>query len=87
MRVTIEGDLQTNNGRSSSGKEFTERFQNAYLHVAGSKYPKSCKVMLWDNARPYAPGDYDTTQDLEINEFGKLRVKTDLVLAPATSKA
>lgn len=88
MKVTIASGVKTNQGRSDSGKEFNERYQDAYLHEAGKQYPTSCKVMLYDNARPFAEGDYDTKQDVEINQYGKLRVKTELVLAPvAASKA
>ncbi len=86
-RVTVDGEVKTASGTSKNGKPYTERFQDAYLHVAGAKFPKSCKVMLYDNARPYAAGEYETEQDIEINEYGKLVVMRELVLHPAAQLA
>lgn len=85
-KVTIDSEAQTESGTSKNGKPFTERYQSAYLHEAGKKFPTSCKLPLWDNARPYAQGDYSTEQALEISEFGRLQVKRDLVLSPALAK-
>ena len=83
MRVTIEAGVKTESGTSSKGKAFTSRSQSAYLHEAGKKFPTSCTIPLYDGAREYPAGEFDTTQDLEINEFGRLQVKRELLLTPA----
>lgn len=86
MRVTIEAGVKTESGTSRTGKAFTSRSQSAYLHEAGKKFPTSCKIELYDGAREYAAGEFDTSQDLEISEFGRLQVKRDLVLQPVAVK-
>jgi hypothetical protein len=87
MRVTIASDRKTETGVSKNGKPFTENFQDAYLHEPGKKYPTSCRVALYDNARPYQQGEYETSQDVEINDFGRLVVRRDLVLTQAAPLA
>lgn len=86
MRVTIEAGVKTDSGVSSKGKQYTSRSQSAYLHEAGKKFPTSCKIELYDGAREYAAGDFESSQDLEISEFGRLQVKRDLVLSAVAGK-
>lgn len=83
MKVTIASDVKSKPFEKGDG---TERYQDAYLHEAGKPFPTSCKVRLYDNARPYAQGEYETKQDVEVNSFGVLRVKTELALVPLPSK-
>ena len=82
-RVIIEPGVKTESGTSSKGKPFTSRSQSAYLQEPGKKFPTSCKIELYDGAREYPAGDFDSTQDLEISEFGRLQVKRELMLTPA----
>ncbi len=87
-KITVEGDVKSESGTSKNGKAFTERYQEGYLHVLGAKFPKSCRIPLYDNARPYPAGDFETDQDVEINDYGRLVVKRELVLhhvAPAAA--
>ena len=84
-RVIIEPGVKTESGTSSKGKPFTSRSQSAYLQEAGKKYPTSCKIELYDGAREYPAGNFDSSQDLEISEFGRLQVKRELMLSPAPS--
>lgn len=86
-RVTIASGEKQESGTSKNGKAFTERYQEAYLHEVGKPYPTSCRLPLWDNARPYPTGEFQTAQELEISEFGRLQVKRDLVLSPFTPAA
>jgi hypothetical protein len=81
-KVTIDGPEQVERGTSKNGKAFEERFQQAYLHEPGKKFPTSCKLPLWDGARPYAPGDYETDQQLEVSEFNRLHVVREIALTP-----
>lgn len=81
-RVTVASEMKQESGRSASGKDYTEKWQEGYLHEAGKPYPTSCKIPLYDNARPFPLGEFQTEQALEINQFNRLRVKTDLLLSP-----
>ena len=85
-KVTIEDEVKTDNGVSKDGKPWTERYQEAFLHNGG-RFPKSCKVTLYDNARPYRGGDYETEQELEISDYGRLQVKRELALTPLPAPA
>jgi hypothetical protein len=84
-RVTIDSDLKVEHGTSKNGKPYTERYQEAYLHVAGAKYPKACKLSLYENGRPFPVGDYETEQEVYINDYNKLRVKSEIALAPVAA--
>lgn len=87
-RVTISSDKLTDRGRNEkTGKDWEQSYQEAYFHEAGKPYPTSCKLPLYDNARPFPKGEYQTEQALEINEYGKLRVKSDLQLSAFTAPA
>jgi hypothetical protein len=82
-RITIEGNEQIDRGKTSDGQPFEERFQQAYLHEEGKRFPTSCRVRLFDNARAFQPGDYDTEQSVQISKYGRLEVVRDLELTPA----
>lgn len=82
-RISIEGDALSERGVSKNGKAYEERWQQAYMHEKGKRFPTSCKLPLWDGARPYAPGEYETDQQLEISEFNRLQVSRELKLSPA----
>jgi len=87
MRVTIASNEKTEPYTDSNGRPASARYQDAYLHEPGKPYPTSCKLPLYEAARAYAPGEYETGQDLEINNFGKLRVRSEIALRPVAAAA
>lgn len=88
QRVTVASDKKIDTGRNAqTGKEWKQEYQDGYLHEAGKPYPTSCRIPLYDGARPFPLGEMQTDQRLEIDQYGKLRVQSDLALSPVAAKA
>lgn len=85
QRVTIASGKKSESGKKADGTSWTQEFQEAYLHEDGKKYPTSCRVMLYDGARPFSEGEMQTDQRLKIDQYGKLRVESDLQLSPVAA--
>ena len=70
-----------------TGKPYTIREQEAYLHVPGGAYPERCVLNLEEGQEPYAPGIYETANELYVGDFGRLAVSRRMALAPVRKVA
>lgn len=82
QRVTVASGKKSESGKKQDGSNWTQEYQEAYLHEEGKRFPTSCRIVLYDGARPFAEGDMQTDQRLKIDQYGKLRVESDLALSP-----
>lgn len=88
QRIEITSDqVHTKTGTSAkSGKPYTIREQEGYLHGLGA-YPVACRVMLGDDQKPYAPGLYEVGAPLSVGRFQSLQVNRALGLVPVKKAA
>lgn len=89
MKVEVKSsDVNVKAGTSKrTGKAYSIREQVAYLHVSGEAYPVRCVLALEDLAEPFAPGLYETRDELRVGAFGRLEVSRGLQLVPAKRAA
>lgn len=84
MKIEIKSaEVREKAGTSKrTGRPYSIREQSAYLHVAGEAYPVRCVLQVEDGAEPYAPGVYETADELRVGDFGRLAVSRGLRLVP-----
>jgi len=89
MKIEVKSsEVNVKSGTSKkSGKPYTIREQPAYLHVAGEAYPQRCVLQLEDDQQPYAPGMYETADELYVGDFGRLAVSRRMTLHPVRKAA
>lgn len=89
MQIEIKsGEVTTKAGTSKrTGKAYSIREQVGYLHMDGEAYPVRCVLALEDDQPPYAPGVYQTADELMVGDFGRLSVSRRLRLVPARKAA
>lgn len=89
MKIEVKSaDVNVKSGTSKkSGKPYSIREQVAYLHVQGEAYPQRCVLQLEDDQQPYAPGVYDTANELYVGDFGRLSVSRRMTLQPVRKAA
>ena len=86
-RITIESaEIKHRSGLRDDGTRWSAREQEAFLHVAGSKYPRNCLIRMEENDKPLSPGDYETDAHLIIGQFNRLQVSYDLCLEKVAAK-
>jgi len=89
MKIEIKsGEVKVKSGNAKrTGIPYTIREQEAYLHVPGAAYPERCVLNLEDGQEPYAPGIFETANELYVGDFGRLAVSRRMVLTPARKAA
>lgn len=82
MKIEVKSsEVNVKSGTSKkSGKPYSIREQVAYLHVQGEAYPQRCVLQLEDEQQPYAPGVYETANELYVGDFGRLAVSRRMTL-------
>lgn len=80
-KITIASGEKFEKYKDADGRNAEARFQDAYIHEQGKPYPTSCKLPLYGDSRPFPEGEYETEQAVEVNQFNKLRVKSELELS------
>ena len=84
MKIEVKSsEVKVKSGNAKrTGKPYTIREQEAYLHVSGAAYPERCVLNLEDDQEPYTPGIYETANELYVGDFGRLAVSRRMVLTP-----
>lgn len=87
MKIEIKSnELNVKSGTSKrTGKAYSITEQVGYLHVEGEAYPVRCVLQIEDGAQAYAPGLYETANELAVGDFGRLSVSRRLSLVPVRS--
>jgi len=82
MKIEVKSsEVKVKSGNAKrTGKPYTIREQEAYLHVPGAAYPERCVLNLEDDQEPYAPGIYETSNELYVGDFGRLSVSRRMTL-------
>ena len=88
MKIEIKSnDVGVKSGTSKrTGKPYSIREQVGYLHQDGEAYPVRCVLNLEDGQEPYAPGVYETANELYVGDFGRLAVSRSMRLVPASAR-
>jgi len=89
MKIEIKsGEVKVKSGNAKrTGKPYTIREQEAYLHVPGAAYPERCVLNLEDGQEAYPPGMFETSNELYVGDFGRLAVSRRMVLSPVRKAA
>jgi len=89
MKIEVKNsEVKVKSGNAKrTGRPYTIREQEAYLHVPGAAYPERCVLNLEDDQEPYAPGIYETSNELYVGDFGRLSVSRGMTLAPVRKAA
>lgn len=61
MKLVIEihsNFVQERSGKSSNGREYKLREQEAWVQIGDAPYPQKTKIMLDEGQVPYMPGKY-----------------------------
>lgn len=90
MKIEVKSaDVSVKAGTSKkTGKPYSIREQGAYLFVKDEPYPHRCVLQLDDAQEPYAPGIYDTADEMRVGSFGRLEVSRGMrLVASAARKA
>lgn len=88
QRIEIVSEqVHVKSGTAKSGKPYTIREQEAFLHTPGRRYPETCRVVLESEQAPYAPGVYEVTAPLGVGRFDALQVNRSLGLVAVKAKA
>lgn len=82
MKIEVKSsEVNVKSGTSKkSGKPYSIREQVGYLHVQGEAYPQRCVLQLEDEQQPYAPGVYETANELYVGDFGRLAISRRMTL-------
>jgi len=82
MKIEVKSsEVKVKSGNAKrTGRPYTIREQEAYLHVPGAAYPERCVLNLEDDQEPYAPGIYETSNELYVGDFGRLAVSRRMTL-------
>lgn len=89
MKIEVKSnEVNVKSGNAKrTGMPYTIREQEAYLHVPGAAYPERCVLNLEDGAEPYAPGMYESANELYVGDFGRLAVSRRMALTPIRKAA
>ena len=70
MKIEVKtSEVRVKSGNAKrTGKPYTIREQEAYLHVPGAAYPERCVLNLEGDQEPYAPGIYETSNELSVSQ-------------------
>jgi hypothetical protein len=88
MKIEIKSaDVNVKSGVSKkNGKPYTIREQVGYLHQEGEAYPVRCVLALEDQQESYAPGVYETANELYVGDFGRLAVSRSMRLVSVSAR-
>lgn len=88
MRIEIKSsEVNVKAGTSKrTGKPYSITEQVGYLHVSGEAYPVRCVLQIEEGQQAYAPGLYDTQDELFVGDFGRLGVSRQMKLVPIAAR-
>ena len=88
MKIEVKSaDIGVKSGTSRrTGKPYTIREQTAWLHLASEPYPQRCVLQVEEGQEPYAPGFYETADELRVGSFGRLEVSRSMRLVPSSAR-
>lgn len=88
MKIEIKSnDVNVKSGTSRrTGKAYSIREQVGYLHQDGEAYPVRCVLQLDDDQQGYAPGLYETSNELTVGDFGRLSASRNMRLVPVAAR-
>ena len=80
MVEVTDADVQTKSGTSAkTGRAYSIREQQGWLHLPGEPYPQKIKLNLEEGDSPYTVGRYQLlTSSFYVGRFGDLQVRVRL---------
>lgn len=87
MKITVETiETKARDIKKKDGTPMSFRNQEAWAHL-GLAHPQRIELALWDNAQPYAIGEYTLdTSSFTVGRYGNLELKRSVTLAPIGGK-
>lgn len=89
MKIEVKSsEVKVKSGNAKrTGNPYTIREQEAYLHIQGAAYPERCVLNLEEGQEAYAPGIYETGNELYVGDFGRLAISRRMTLTPVRKAA